>query len=103
MLDPAQLIKIMKFLYGRQPEIGMRVELLIEPRRSTLVGSDAEEIRLCMPGQRPLFFANVAGALFESPNQMHLFNILSDPPKTQECEFELANCRRPSGAAVRLA
>jgi hypothetical protein len=78
VLDPAQLIKVMQFLYGRHPEIRMRVELLIKPCRSTFVGSNAHEIGLCMPGQRPLFFANAAGALFKSPSQIH-FSVFSLP------------------------
>src|SRR5438105_2606880 len=84
VLDPAQLIKIMQFLYRRHPEIRMGVELLIKPCRSTFVGSDGHEIGLCMPRRRPLFFANAARALFKSPSQMHLFSILSLLPKSQQ-------------------
>jgi hypothetical protein len=39
-LNPAQLIKVMEFLYRRHPEIGMRIELLIKPGASGFVGSD---------------------------------------------------------------
>jgi hypothetical protein len=102
VLNPAQLVKIMQFLYGRHPEIRMRVELLIKPCRSAFVGSDAHEIGLYMPRYRPLFFANVAGALFKSPSQMHSSTILSALLKRQECEFELPMYRRPSVAIVRL-
>jgi hypothetical protein len=89
VLDPAQLIKIMQFLYGRHPEIRMRVKLLIKPGRSTFVGSDAHEIGLRTARQRLLFFGNVAVAVFKSPSQMHVFSILSHMPKTQESEFDL--------------
>jgi CBS domain-containing protein len=100
VLNPAQLVKIMQFLYGRHPEIRVRVELLIKPCRSAFVGSDAHEIGLCMPRYRPLFFANVAGALFKSPSQMHSSTILSALLKRQECEFELLMYRRASVAST---
>jgi hypothetical protein len=34
VFNPAQLIKIMQFLYRRHPEIRMGVELLIKPGRA---------------------------------------------------------------------
>jgi hypothetical protein len=39
-LNPAQLIKVMQFLYRRHPEIRMRIELLKKPSASGFVGSD---------------------------------------------------------------
>jgi hypothetical protein len=88
VLNPAQLIKILQFLYGRHPEIRMGVELLIKPRRSAFVSSDAHEIGLCMPRQKALFFAIVDGARVKSPSPMHPCTILSALLKTQECEFK---------------
>src|SRR5690349_17156277 len=94
VLNPAQLIKIMQFLYRRHPEIRMRVELLIKPGRSAFVGSDADEIGLCMPCQRQLFFVIVNGARVKLPSPMHPSSIASPAPKTQECAFLLAH-RKP--------
>ena len=88
VFDPAQLIKIMQFLYGRHPEIRMRVELLIKPRGPAFVGSDTDEIGLCMPRQTPLFFAIVDRARLKSPSPMHLCSILSPASEKQECRFD---------------
>jgi len=40
----------MQFLYGRHPEIGMPLELLIKPRGSGLLRSHAQEIGTCITG-----------------------------------------------------
>jgi len=40
----------MQFLYGRQPEIGMPLQLLIKPRGSGLLRSHAQEIGTCITG-----------------------------------------------------
>jgi hypothetical protein len=39
-LNPAQLIKVMQLLYRRDPEIRMRIELLIKPGGSGFMGTD---------------------------------------------------------------
>jgi hypothetical protein len=88
VFNPAQLIKIMQFFYRRHPEVRMRVELLIKPRRPAFVGSDADKIGLRMPPQRPLFFAIVAGARGKSPSPMHPCSILPPASKKQECRFD---------------
>ena len=40
LLGSSWLVEIMEFLYGRHPEIGMRLELLVEPRGSGFLGSN---------------------------------------------------------------
>jgi hypothetical protein len=87
VLDPAQLIKVMQFLYGRHPEIWMGIELLIKPCRPAFVGSDANEIGLCTL-QMELFFAIVDGVRVKSPSPMHSCNFLSPAWKKQECRFD---------------
>lgn len=77
----------------------MGVELLIKPGRSGFVGSDAHEIGLCLPRQRPFFLAIVNGARVRSPSPMHLSTILSTVPKTQEYEFDLVT--RTIGLIIR--
>src|SRR5436309_13316821 len=78
----------MQFLYRRHPEVRMGVELPIKPCRSAFVRSDAHEIRLCRPRQRPLFFAIVAGARGKWQSPMHPSIMLCPVPKTQECEVQ---------------
>src|SRR5438445_4210301 len=87
----------MQFLYRRHPEVRMGVELPIKPCRSASVRSDAHEIGLCRPRQRPLFFAIVAGARVKWQSPMHPSIMLCPVPKTQECEFELLTPSRTSG------
>src|SRR4029453_4357327 len=40
----------MEFFYRRHPEIGMRLELPIEPRGSSFLRSNTEEVGTCIPG-----------------------------------------------------
>jgi len=90
-MNPAQFIKIMQFLYGRHPEIRMRVELLIKPCRSSFLSAHTQEIRAYIAGRRVIVFsiAAVIYARFEWPSPTHfaLFSILpvkSKPgPKTR--------------------
>src|SRR4029077_20092542 len=55
-LNPAQLIKVMQFLYRRHPEIRMGIELLIKPGGSGFMGPDTEKIGPCTASRRPLSF-----------------------------------------------
>src|SRR5207247_10547614 len=102
----------MQFLYRRHPEVRMGVELPIKPCRSAVVCSDAHEIGLCRPRQRPLFFAIVPGARVKWQSPMHPTTMLCPVPKTQESEFALLNpsmtvvatrlfaqCRCPCGSS----
>jgi len=87
VFNPAQLIKIMQFLYRRHPEIRMGIELLIKPCRPAFVGSDTDEIGLCTL-QRTVLVAFVSGACAKSPSPMHPSSILSPAPKKQECRCD---------------
>src|SRR2546430_1458684 len=93
----------MQFLYRRHPEVRMGVELPIKPCRSAFVRSDAHEIGLCRPRQRPLFFAIVADARVKWPSPIHLSIMLCPVPKTQECEFDLLTPSMTSVATARFA
>jgi hypothetical protein len=47
-LRPVQIVQVMELLHRRHPEIGMRLELPIKPRRSCLLCSNAQEIGVCI-------------------------------------------------------
>src|SRR4029450_1013979 len=72
-LNPAQLIKIMEFLYRRHPKIRMPVQLLIKPGRSAFVGSDTQEIgsRAVSTRAFPFLMRAVAGATITRPGPSH--------------------------------
>src|SRR6266436_1624210 len=76
----------MQFLYGRHPEIGMRIELLIKPGRSAFVSSDAQEIGPWIASKRPvlLLMLMIAGATVESRSPPHVCIIFILASKKQE-------------------
>ena len=51
----------------------MRVELLVEPRRTAFMDSDTQEIGSCTVGKGavPVFLLAVAGATIEWPSPSH--------------------------------
>jgi hypothetical protein len=93
-LNSAQLIKVMQLLYRRHPEIGMGIELLIEPGASSFMGSDTQKIGFCTASRRPIPFlmlvATAASVEQPSPCHLSLFSFWSRKSKNQQsnCEFE---------------
>src|SRR5262245_29480625 len=72
-LDSAQLVKIMQLLQRRHPEIGMGVQLLVEPGRSAFMKSDTQEIGSCLVGSAavPVLMMAVSGATIKWPGPSH--------------------------------
>jgi len=91
-LNPAQLIKVMQFLYGRHPEIRMGIKLLIEPGGSGFVRSDAQKIRACVASNGLTLFLPpvVTGAASEWPSPPHfsLFSFWTRKSKSEQVIFE---------------
>ena len=53
----------MQFLYRRHPEIGMALELLIQPRGPGFLCSHAQEIGVCVTGEAVKLFSVVVTAV----------------------------------------
>jgi hypothetical protein len=53
----------MQFLYGRHPEIGMPLELVIKPRGSGFLRSHAQKVGTCAAGEAIEFFSVVVIAV----------------------------------------
>src|SRR5215510_16483299 len=68
-LYSVQLIKIMQLLQRRHPEIGMGVQLLVEPGRSAFMKSDTQEIGSCpvCSAAVPVLMMAVSGATIKWP------------------------------------
>jgi hypothetical protein len=69
-----QFVQIMQFLYRRHPEIGMWLELSIQPRGSSFLRAHAQEVRTRIAGGTVMLFsiADVVDLRFEWPGQTHV-------------------------------
>ena len=82
-LRSVQIVEVMQFLYRWHPEIGMRLELPIEPRGSGFLRPNAQEIGACLTRAAILLMsvavmdipaiavATTAVAGFKWPGQTH--------------------------------
>jgi hypothetical protein len=64
----------MQFLYRGHPEIGMWLELSIQPRGSSFLRAHAQEVWACITDATVMLFsiAIVVDASFERPSQTHV-------------------------------